>query len=42
MLRPDAPLINPGDLNIPQVLPDGPAIIVAIREHHAQWKKQQG
>jgi uncharacterized protein (TIGR00730 family) len=38
MLKPDIPLISPGDLNIPQVLPDGPSIVKAIREHHAQWK----
>jgi uncharacterized protein (TIGR00730 family) len=37
MLTPDAPLINPKDLAIPRILPDGPAIIEAIREHHAGW-----
>ena len=37
MLRPDAPLVSPDDLNIPRILPDGPAIVAAIREHHAQW-----
>jgi uncharacterized protein (TIGR00730 family) len=42
MLRPDAPLISPNDLKIPQVLPDGPAIVAAIREHHARWRQQQG
>jgi uncharacterized protein (TIGR00730 family) len=42
MLRPDAPLISPEDLNIPQVLPDGPSIVHAIREHHARWKARQG
>jgi uncharacterized protein (TIGR00730 family) len=42
MLRPDAPLISPQDLKIPQVLPDGPSIVKAIREHHAQWKAKQG
>ena len=26
MLRPDGPLISPNDLNIPQILPDGPAM----------------
>ncbi len=41
MLTPDAPLINPGDLNIPQILPDGPSIVTAIREHHARWKERQ-
>jgi hypothetical protein len=41
MLRPDAPLISPEDLQIPQVLPDGPAIVEAIREHHAAWKARQ-
>lgn len=38
MLKPDAPLVSPEDLNIPQVLPDGPSIIQAIREHHAKWE----
>ena len=37
MLRPDAPLISPGDLHIPRVLPDGPSIVRAVREHHAEW-----
>lgn len=41
MLRPDAPLVGPADLKIPQVLPDGPAIVAAIREHHARWKARQ-
>jgi uncharacterized protein (TIGR00730 family) len=38
MLRPDAPLVSPADLTIPQVLPDGPSIVRAIRDHHATWK----
>jgi uncharacterized protein (TIGR00730 family) len=42
MLKPDAPLVSPEDLNIPQVLPDGPAIVKAIREHHARWEQRQG
>lgn len=42
MLKPDIPLISPNDLTIPQVLPDGPSIVKAIREHHAQWKARQG
>ena len=29
MLKPDAPLINPDDLKIPQILPDGPSIAQA-------------
>jgi len=41
MLKPESPLINPEDLKIPQVLPDGPSIVQAIREHHAQWKARQ-
>ncbi len=41
MLRPDSPLVSPADLQIPQVLPDGPSIVQAIREHHAQWKQKQ-
>lgn len=42
MLKPDVPLISPDDLKIPQVLPDGPSIVAAIREHHAEWKSRQG
>ena len=42
MLKPDAPLVGPEDLNIPQVLPDGPSIVRAVREHHAKWKVRQG
>jgi uncharacterized protein (TIGR00730 family) len=42
MLRPDAPLISPEDLTIPQVLPDGPSIVRAVREHHARWQERQG
>jgi uncharacterized protein (TIGR00730 family) len=38
MLRADVPLVSPQDLNIPRVLPDGPAIVAAVREHHARWK----
>jgi hypothetical protein len=41
MLQPDFPLVSPEDLAIPRVLPDGPAIIQAIREHHAEWKRRQ-
>jgi uncharacterized protein (TIGR00730 family) len=41
MLRPDAPLVSPADLKIPQVLPDGPSIVRAIREHHGRWKARQ-
>jgi len=41
MLRPDVNLISPKDLEIPQVLADGPSIVRAIREHHARWKARQ-
>jgi uncharacterized protein (TIGR00730 family) len=41
MLRPDAPLVSPADLKIPQILADGPSIVRAIREHHARWKARQ-
>jgi uncharacterized protein (TIGR00730 family) len=41
MLRPDVALISPEDLNIPQVLPDGPAIVRAIRDHHTRWKERR-
>jgi uncharacterized protein (TIGR00730 family) len=42
MLRPDAPLVSPADLKIPQVLGDGESIVQAIREHHADWQRRQG
>ena len=42
MLKPDAPLVSPEDLRIPQILSDGPAIVRAVREHHARWKERQG
>jgi uncharacterized protein (TIGR00730 family) len=42
MLRPDAPLVCPADLTIPQILPDGPSIVRVIREHHEKWKARQG
>jgi uncharacterized protein (TIGR00730 family) len=42
MLNPEVPLVSPQDLEIPQVLPDGPSIVKAIREHHARWKATQG
>jgi len=41
MLRPDVSLVSPQDLQIPQVLADGPSIVQAIREHHARWKARQ-
>lgn len=41
MLTPDAPLVSPKDLDIPKILADGPTIVAAIREHHAQWKARQ-
>jgi len=41
MLRPDVNLISPADLQIPQILADGPSIIRVIREHHARWKARQ-
>ena len=41
MLRPDVSLVSPHDLQIPQVLADGPSIVRAIREHHARWKARQ-
>ena len=42
MLRPDAPLVSPEDLTIPRVLPDGPSIVRAVREHHARWVQRHG
>jgi uncharacterized protein (TIGR00730 family) len=41
MLRSDVKLVSPADLQIPQVLADGPSIVRAIREHHALWKARQ-
>jgi hypothetical protein len=41
MLRPDVNLASPADLQIPQVLADGPSVVRAIREHHARWKARQ-
>ncbi len=41
MRKSDSPLIGAGDLTIPQILPDGPAIVRAIRDHHAKWKTHQ-
>jgi uncharacterized protein (TIGR00730 family) len=41
MLRPDVNLISPQDLQIPQVLADGPSIVRAIREHYSRWKARQ-
>jgi uncharacterized protein (TIGR00730 family) len=41
MLNPDAPLVCPEDLTIPQILTDGPSIVQAIREHHARWQARQ-
>jgi uncharacterized protein (TIGR00730 family) len=41
MLKPDIPLVSPDDLKIPQILSDGPSIVKAVREHHAQWKAKQ-
>src|SRR6476469_507041 len=40
MLRPDAPLVSEGDLLIPQVAADAPAIIKAVKDHHARWVDQ--
>jgi uncharacterized protein (TIGR00730 family) len=42
MLKPDTPLVSPEDLKIPQILPDGPSIVRAVREHHARWKARHG
>jgi predicted Rossmann-fold nucleotide-binding protein len=41
MLKPDIPLVGPEDLNIPRILPDGPSIVAAIREHHARRQTKQ-
>ena len=38
MLRSEIALVSPEDMNIPQILVDGPAIVEAIRKHHANWK----
>jgi uncharacterized protein (TIGR00730 family) len=41
MLKPDSPLVCPEDVNIPQILPDGPSIVKAICAHHTKWKAKQ-
>lgn len=41
MLKPNIPLVSASDLKIPQVLPDAPSIIQAIRDHHSNWKQKQ-
>src|SRR3954454_11032460 len=42
MLKPDAPLASPADMTIPVILPDGPSIFRAVRDHHAKWKAKRG
>jgi uncharacterized protein (TIGR00730 family) len=42
MLRPDIMLVNPGDLDIPQVVTDAAKIIRIIKNHHAAWLERQG
>lgn len=37
MLRPEFPLANPEDMDLPQCVADGPGILQIIREHHAAW-----
>ena len=39
MLRKDAPLVSPEDMEIPICVDDGKAILSIIRKHHAEWKK---
>ena len=41
-MRADGALVSPKDMNIPIILPDGPAIVEAIRKHHAQWNQRHG
>jgi hypothetical protein len=41
MLRPDVALASPSDLEIPQILYDGPSIVRAILDHRDQWKRKQ-
>jgi len=42
MLQSDAPLASPADLTIPRILTDGPSIVQAIRDHHAEWVRNRG
>jgi predicted Rossmann-fold nucleotide-binding protein len=42
MLRPEAPLASPEDMQIPVCVDDGPSIVQLIREHHAAWKAAAG
>ena len=41
MLRPDAPLASPEDLDIPICCRTGPEVLDVIREHHSRWKANQ-
>lgn len=41
MQRSDSALVSPKDMEIPQILADGPAIVEAIRQHHAKWQQEQ-
>ena len=40
MLRQDFPLASPEDFTIPTCVPDGPAAIEVLRQHHDKWRRQ--
>jgi hypothetical protein len=40
LLRPDLPLANPGDLDIPQCVDTADEAIAILREHHARWRQK--
>jgi len=42
MLRPEFPLANPEDMNIPICLNTADEAIAVIREHFSSWQKKQG
>ena len=41
MLEGAVPLASPEDMSIPSCVPDGPATIALLKEHHARWKARQ-
>jgi hypothetical protein len=41
MLSFEPPLANVEDIDIPQCVANGDEAIAIIREHHAQWLRQQ-
>ena len=40
MLRADAPMASPQDMQIPNCVADADAAVAIIREHHARWREE--